>query len=183
MRRLALRLRRRAYHDPRPKKRRVSRARFGSPSAESNGAGEAKALLERQRDQLLRLQAEFENFRRRSKREVDDIKQTAGADVLRALLPVIDNLDRALQTSANSAEAVVEGIKMIHAQMMETLKLSGLETVPALGEKFDPHLHEAVAVAPAEDAPDDSIVEVLQPGYAVKGKLIRPAMVKVARKG
>lgn len=130
-------------------------------------------------DQLLRLTAEFDNFRRRTIKEKEDLRQTAAADLLGALLPVLDNFDRALAHAENSP--VLEGILMVQKQLVEILANSGLAKVGEVGEAFDPNIHDAIMQEEKEGAQPDTVLEVLQPGYKVYDKLLRAAMVKVAK--
>lgn len=143
---------------------------------------ELTRVIEKHKEHTTRLQAEFENFRRRSRKEMDEVRSTASAGVMESLLPALDNFNRALKTPGSSFEDFMQGVQMIHAHLLNLLKDEGLETVHAKGKKFDPHMHEAVAVDASGEHEDDLIVEVLQDGYVLKGKLIRPALVKVARK-
>ena len=186
-RRLGLRLRRRQYHrhDAKPlgRRRRAAATGHGNGVTPPLGAEfDAQALLERQREQALRLQAEFENFRRRARKEMAEVRGNAGAKLIQSLLPVLDNLERALDQPSNSIEGFVEGVKMIQNQFLDVLREAGLEPIEAVGQPFDPHVHEAVMVDPSDEHPDNHILEVLQAGYRVRDKLVRPAMVKVSRK-
>lgn len=138
-----------------------------------------KAELEEKADLHLRLQAEFDNFRRRTIKEKDELRKSANADLLGDLLPVLDNFDRALLHAEDSP--ILEGIVMVQKQMLEILNRAGLEKVGAPGDAFDPNFHDAIMQEEKEDAPSDSIIEVLQPGYKYQDKLLRAAMVKVAK--
>lgn len=180
-RRLGLRLRRRQYHRSQP----LTGHHHGPGAlqgAEVAGA-DFQEVVDQQRDQMVRLQAEFENYRRRTKREFADFRKTANSKLLESLLPVMDNFSRALENPVNSLEGFTDGVKMIHSLLVSQLKEAGLEIIEALGEDFDPQFHEAVMVDTESDEPENQIVEVLQEGFMIKGKLLRPAMVKVARKG
>lgn len=179
-RRLAHRLRRRAYRAA------------GCPAGDSvavGGGDEAatKELTEtvaKYREQIQRMQAEFDNFRRRARKEKEDMRATAAADTIERLLPVVDNFARALGASESaSLESFSEGVRMIHNQFLHLLRDAGLEPVEAKGLPFDPNRHEAVGVDSSGEHPENHVVEVLQEGYSLKGKLIRPAMVKVSRHG
>ncbi len=131
----------------------------------------------------MRLQAEFENYRRRTRKEVEDIKTTASADLIEALIPVVDNFSHALKSPVTSLEGFAQGVQMIQNQFLSLLKEKGLEPIDAEGKTFDPKFHEAVAVDTSGEHPENQVVEVLQPGYAVRGKLVRPTLVKVSRHG
>lgn len=184
-RRLTLRLRRSHYHQPSARRRKRSRlGRVGAPLG-SQAAGEVnpemELVIEKQREQLLRLQAEFENFRRRSKKEVQDIRETANSNILKDFLPIVDNFNRALLNPGNSLEGFIDGIKMVNSLLENALKSAGLERLDAVGKPFDPHFHEAVMVDNSGEHPENAVVEVLQEGFMIKGKLVRPALVKVSR--
>ncbi len=131
-------------------------------------------------DQLLRKQAEFENFRKRADRERGDFLQYASMDLVRDLLPVLDALERALGSCPDANQEFRAGLEHIARQLWDTLARFGLEPVKARGEKFDPHLHQAVEKVETEDYEDQTILEEWQRGYRFKDKLLRPAMVKVA---
>jgi molecular chaperone GrpE len=131
-------------------------------------------------DRLARLQAEFENARKRTAREQQDFREYAVSDALKALLPTLDSFERALQTSKEKSE-FRSGIDLIYKQLQDALQKLGLRPIPATGEPFDPHLHEAIEMVDTKDAEDHQIIEELQRGYKLKDRLLRPAMVKVAR--
>jgi len=182
---LGLRLRRRHYHQPARLKYPHTHAHHSSNPGDPPGDSPDVALLtesvEKQKDQLLRMQAEFENYRRRSRRELEEAKATASSALLEKLLPVLDNFSRAMKTASISPEGFTEGVKMIYDHLLSLLKEAGLETLDALGQPFDPNIHEAVAVDHSGEFPENQVVDVLQDGYMMKGKLIRPAIVRVAR--
>jgi molecular chaperone GrpE len=134
-------------------------------------------------DQLLRRQADFENYRKRIEREREEIYQRAQVEILRELLPVFDNFDRALLSLEHSeadAETLRHGIELIHRQLNAALSKMGLEPLESIGKPFDPHLHEAVAIEPSEQHGENIIIEEFQRGYKLGNLLIRPAKVKVA---
>jgi molecular chaperone GrpE len=133
-------------------------------------------------DRLLRRQAEFENYRRRNERDRSDFLEYAGMEIVREILPILDDFDRAGKIDCSDA-SYRKGIELIYQRLEDTLKKIGLEPVEvAPGTEFDPNLHQAVVRAETEDAPDNTILEEFQRGYNFKGKLLRPAMVKVAVK-
>ena len=133
-------------------------------------------------DRLLRRQAEFENFRRRNERDRSDFLEYAGMEFVRELLPILDDFERARKTEC-SDESYRKGIELIYQRLEDTLKKLGLEPIEAPpGTEFDPNLHQAVVRQETEDAPDNTILDKFQRGYNFKGKLLRPAMVKVAVK-
>ena len=134
-------------------------------------------------DQLLRRQAEFENFRRRTERERTDSIHRTRAEVLTELLPVIDNFDRALASLENStgdADSLRRGIELIHKQLSDALKRLGLQAIEAIGEAFDPKIHEAITLEPTEEHEENTVLEEFQRGYMLGDHLLRPAKVKVS---
>jgi molecular chaperone GrpE len=128
---------------------------------------------------LLRRQAEFDNFRKRTEKERSDYLQYAGMELVREMLPILDDFDRALKVEAGNAE-YSKGVEMIYSRMYEALKKVGLEPLATTGQMFDPHLHQAVERVETKDAADGTILGEFQRGYNFKGKLLRPSMVKVA---
>ena len=132
-------------------------------------------------DRLARLQAEFENSRKRASREQQDFREYAVADAVTTLLPVLDSFDRALQANSPDGSEFRSGIELIHKQLHDALRKLGVRPIPAQGEPFDPHLHQAIEVVETSDAKDHHVLEELQRGYKLKDRLLRPSMVKVAR--
>jgi len=128
-------------------------------------------------DKYVRVSAEYDNFRKRTAKEKEGIYSEAAADVLSHILPIADNMERALQFS--EAEKVFDGLKMIYAQFADSLVRLGVEEIKAGGEQFDPSVHNAVMHEEDESKPDNTVTEVLQKGYIRGDKVIRPAMVKV----
>lgn len=132
-------------------------------------------------DALLRLKADFENYRKRMIKEQTRILETAEANLISKLLPALDNLERALDNAdPNESPGLREGVEMVLGQIMETLQKEGLEVIDPHGEPFDPEHHEAMMVVETEECPEDTVVEVVQKGYRFGGVLLRPAMVKVS---
>ncbi|MBZ5680703.1 MAG: nucleotide exchange factor GrpE [Acidobacteriia bacterium] len=131
-------------------------------------------------DRLARAQAEFENARRRAGKEQQDFRDYATSDTIKSLLPVLDSFERALQVESEAAD-FRSGVELIYKQLQDALMKLGVRPVPAKGEPFDPHYHEAVEMVETTDAADHEIVEELQRGYKFKDRLLRPAMVKVAK--
>lgn len=138
---------------------------------------ERDALL----DRLARLQAEFENARKRAVREQQEYREYAVADALKSLLPILDSFERALHASTNDGNDIRPGVELIYKQLQDTLTKLGLSPVPAKGQPFDPHLHQAIEMVDTEEADDHQVLEELQRGYKLKDRLLRPSMVKVAR--
>jgi molecular chaperone GrpE len=131
-------------------------------------------------DRLARLQAEFENARKRSAREQQEFREYALADAVKELLPTLDSFERALQTSAGDRTEFRSGVELIYKQLQDALVKLGLRPIPAQGEPFDPHLHQAIEMVDTYEAEDHHVLEELQRGYKLKDRLLRPSMVKVA---
>jgi molecular chaperone GrpE len=132
-------------------------------------------------DRLLRQAAEFDNFRKRVERDRKDLVQSASLDFVQELLPVIDDFERALQIDAPGADSYRQGIEIIHRALMEMLRKRGVTPVDAVGMPFDPQVHQAVAYEEAPDRRDGEVMEQFTRGYRLGDKLVRPAMVKVAK--
>ena len=132
-------------------------------------------------DRLARLQAEFENARKRAAREQQEFRDFATADAIKALLPALDSFERALQAPATQLNEFRGGVELIYKQLQDALAKLGVRPVPAKGELFDPHVHEAIEMVETTDAADHEVIEELQRGYKIKDRLLRPAMVKVAK--
>jgi len=132
-------------------------------------------------DRLARLQAEFENARKRAAREQQEFRDFATADAIKALLPAFDSFERALQAPATQLNEFRGGVELIYKQLQDALAKLGVRAVPAKGELFDPHVHEAIEMVETIEAPDHQVIDELQRGYKLKDRLLRPAMVRVAR--
>jgi len=132
------------------------------------------------RDQLLRLRADFDNFRKRVLRETETMRSTAARETIRSLLPVRDNLERALTHDPADGAAFAEGVRMILRQFDEALAAQGLEAIEAEGQDFDPNVHEALTYAPSETVPAGRVATVYERGYRIGGVLLRPARVVVS---
>ena len=127
-----------------------------------------------------RLQADFENFKRRTNQEKEQLAGFVKGDVLKDLLPVLDNFERAVQAPAEGDTKVfLDGFIMIHQNLMAMLSKHGLTVIDAVGKPFDPNFHQAIMRVPSDEYESDTVCEVLQTGYTVDGRCIRPAMVKV----
>jgi molecular chaperone GrpE len=143
--------------------------------------------LQKQRDEyydrLLRKTAEFDNYRKRTERERVQLSEAAAADLIEELLPLLDDMERALRTDAgpDGSEGIRKGVELIHKQLVETLRKRGVRPLEALGADFDPHFHMAVAYEPAEGRREGEVVEEFRRGYMLGDRLLRPAMVKVAK--
>jgi len=130
-------------------------------------------------DRFLRFQAEFQNFRKRVDKDRLEMSEYASMEACRTLLPILDDFERALQTETTD-KTYAQGLELIRQRLFDTLKKLGLEPMVVLGEPFDPHVHHAVEMVEPEDAPAHTVLAEFQRGYNFKGRLLRPAMVKVA---
>ncbi len=128
---------------------------------------------------LQRRQAEFDNYRRRNERERGELSEYASMDTVKTLLPILDDFERALKVESVDKE-YARGMEIIYQRLMEALRKTGLEPIPPDPPLFNPHIHHAVEMVDTKDHPDQTILEEYQRGYQFKGRLLRPAMVKVA---
>lgn len=135
--------------------------------------------LQEKKDRLLRLQADFDNFRRRSAKEREEISAVVKQNFCKDMLPLLDNFERAMAAETKDVEAFQKGVEMIFTQFQEVLKKNGLEQIEAVGQKFDPNFHQAVMRVEDPEREDDTVAQELQKGYMVKGRVIRPSMVQV----
>jgi molecular chaperone GrpE len=131
-------------------------------------------------DRLLRTAAEFDNYRKRMDRERRDLAEYTAGEVMSELLPIIDNLERALQAAAPD-DPLRKGVELIHRQMLDMLRKRGVKPIEALGTDFDPNFHQAVIHETSAEHREGEVMEELQRGYVVGERLLRPAMVKVAK--
>jgi len=131
------------------------------------------------KDRLLRALADFDNFRRRAERDRSEYVQFAAMEIIRNLIPILDDFHRAMKVETSDRE-YAKGIELIEQRLFETLKKAGLEPIEAEGKPFDPNLHQAVDRVESEELPDQTVLQEYQSGYNFKGKLLRPAMVRVA---
>lgn len=137
------------------------------------------AEVKEKSDKALRLQADFENFRRRTSKEKDELAAVVTQGVMKDMLPLLDNFERAMAAETTDMEAFQKGVEMIFTQFQEVLKKNGLEHIETEGKKFDPNFHQAVMRVQNDELEDDDIAQELQKGYMVKGRVIRPSMVQV----
>jgi molecular chaperone GrpE len=155
--------------------------------AAADESEETVAELKQQRDdyydRLLRKSAEFDNYRKRIDRERQQLSEAAAADLLQELLPLVDDLERALKADegGEATAAIRKGVELIHKQLLETLRKRGVQPIEALGADFDPHFHMAVAHEPSGGRREGEIIEEFRRGYLLGDRLLRPAMVKVAK--
>lgn len=142
------------------------------------------AALQDERDELkeqaLRARAEFENYRKRMARESERIRKTAAEGLMRDLLPIVDNLERALSHVEDKSDGLAQGVEMIVKQFADVLSAKGLEVIPAKGEAFDPNIHEALTHQPSDEFPADTVMEEFQRGYRLGDYVLRPTQVVVS---
>jgi len=138
---------------------------------------ERDALL----DRLARLQAEFDNARKRAAREQQEFREFAAADAIKNILPVLDSFERALKAPAAGSDDLRSGLELIYRQFQDALQKLGVQPIESVGKPFDPRMHEAVEMVDTTEAPDHQVLDEFQRGYNYKGRLLRPAMVRVAR--
>lgn len=157
----------------------------GATAAATETPAETPEQLKQQRDdyydRLLRKTAEFDNYRKRTDRERQQLSEAAAADLLLELLPLVDDMERALRADSEDAGAITKGVELIHKQLLEVLRKRGVRPIEALGADFDPHYHMAVAHEPANDRREGEVIEEFRRGYMLGDRLLRPAMVKVAK--
>lgn len=165
-----------AEQPPDPPKADDLSVQLAAVNAERDRLASEKAELT---DRLMRRQAEFENYRRRAEREKAEFWEKASMETVRAILPVVDDFERALQVPCSDAE-YARGTELIYQRLMDALTRTGLEAIVADGAKFDPNLHQALDTQPSEEHEEDTVLQVYQKGYSFKGKLLRVAMVKVS---
>lgn len=145
---------------------------------------QATETMEILQDKLLRLGAEFENYKKRVQKEREELMKYAGEIFIFELLHIVDNFERAFQAADKTQDFLVlhKGVEMILKEVQDFLKEKGVKKIEATGTQFDPHRHEAIELVEREDKPENEIVEELQAGYELNGKVIRPAKVKVSKK-
>ncbi|WP_167399204.1 nucleotide exchange factor GrpE [Planococcus maitriensis] len=144
-------------------------------------ATELQAQLEEEQNKYLRLLADYDNFKRRTKKDQELAKQFRSQSLLTDLLPVLDNFDRALAVEAKSEESasLLKGLEMVKKSLIDAVTAEGLEEIKAVGEPFDPHFHQAVIQENDPDSEPGTVLQELQKGYTLNGRVLRPAMVKV----
>ncbi|HUQ90647.1 MAG TPA: nucleotide exchange factor GrpE [Bryobacteraceae bacterium] len=150
--------------------------RISDPAEQLATLAAEKAELQ---DLLMRRQAEFDNFRKRIDREKMELLEYSSLEAVNAILPIVDDFDRAIKVESADRE-YARGMELIHQRLADSLKRLGLETVETSGQKFDPNLHHAVTKEKSDEHDEDTILEEYQKGYRFKGRILRPAMVKVS---
>lgn len=152
-----------------------------SPATAEGELQKVKAERDALLDRLARLQAEFENSRKRAVREQQEYREYALSDAVKEFLPILDSFDRALQGANTEGSEFRSGIELINKQFHDALAKLGLRPIPAAGEPFDPHLHQAIEMVDTDEVEDHHVLDELQKGYKFKDRLLRPSMVRVAR--
>ena len=152
-------------------------------AVEVDPLAEAKAEAGRMKDAWLRTAADFDNFRKRTRKELEDARRSGREDLLKAVLPVFDNLERAIQSAQRSTDvkAVSDGLAMVQRQFVDSLAREGIVRVPTVGHAFDPSVHEAIQQVESADHEPGTVLAEVQPGYTQGERLVRAAMVVVAR--
>ena len=152
----------------------------------TSGPADAPDALRQERDdlqdRLLRTAAEFDNYRKRTDRERRELTEAVSADLLRDIIPVVDDLERAIAAAADSPDSVLRsGVELIHRQLMDALRRRGAEPFESVGQDFDPAWHEALASEPALGRRDGEVTAEIRRGYRLGARLLRPALVRVAK--
>jgi len=142
---------------------------------------ELQAKLDETENKMLRNQADFDNFRRRTRLDQEAAQKYRAQSIVSDILPALDNFERALQIEANNEQtkSLLQGMNMVYNQLVQALQNEGVELIKSVGEPFDPHLHQAVMQVEDDNFESNTVVEELQKGYKLKDRVIRPAMVKV----
>ncbi|EWH20514.1 nucleotide exchange factor GrpE [Bacillus haynesii] len=142
---------------------------------------ELQERLEEKENKLLRVQADFENYKRRARLDLEAAEKYRSQRIISELLPALDNFERALQLDPDNEQtkSLLQGMEMVHRQILEALKNEGVEQIPSVGEQFDPNMHQAVMQVEDGAYESNAVVEELQKGYKLKDRVIRPSMVKV----
>ena len=156
-------------------------AESSAPAADSSEIQKLRSERDTLLDRLARSQAEFENARKRAAKEQQEFRDFATADAIKTLLPAIDSFERALNAPSSQPNEFRNGVELIYKQLQDALAKLGVRPVPAKGERFDPHVHEAIEMVETSDVPDHQVIDELQKGYKLKERLLRPAMVRVAQ--
>lgn len=152
--------------------------------AKKEGIPELKEQLASEKDRVLRLSAEFENYKKRKERESDEFKKFANETIFRQLLTVVDNLERAISSAKENLDdkSLLEGVKLTYKEIIKLFETFNVKVVEAENQLFDPNFHQAVTQEETNDFPDNTVTKVLQKGYLLNDRLIRPAMVIVSKK-
>jgi len=142
---------------------------------------DAREQIDELNARVLRLTADYDNYRKRTQREKEDVRQFSNQDLLEKLLPVLDNFEMAITAVKEADPSIKDGVQMIYDQLFAVLKDSGMEPIDAMGEAFDPNLHEALSQEETTNANEGTVVQQVQRGYKLNERLVRPARVVVAK--
>lgn len=145
---------------------------------------ELRSKLDATTDQMLRIAAEFENYKKRVQREQTELMKYAGENIIKDLIPILDNFERAINSakSNSSSDSLHQGIDLIYKQLTELLKQRGVSQIEAVGKKFDPNLHEAVLQVASNEYPENTVIAEFQKGYILNNRVVRPSIVSVSKK-
>ncbi len=150
---------------------------FGQQPDEQSENGQAEEYIQL----LQRVQADFDNFRRRTSQERADWSKYCSQRLATSLLPILDNFERALEAGGDDLSSFKEGIELIYRQLKDALEKDGVKPMEVVGAEFDPNYHEAVMQGPSDEYPDNTVIQEFQKGYMLEDRVLRPAMVKVAK--
>ncbi len=171
-----------------PKKKAEKASKKGNVSKKAKpkkeGIKELRAQLESEKDRVLRLSAEIENYQKRKQRELDDFKKFANETVFKQFLGVVDNLERAIQSSKETSDenGLISGVELTHKEILRLFETFAVKTVEAENKPFDPNFHQAVTQEETDKVPENTVTTVLQKGYLLHDRLIRPSMVVVSKR-
>ncbi len=173
-------------HDPHPGEHAKETAETGQDHQTSlleAKIAELESAVAEAKDRHLRLAADFDNFKKRTRQEHLETIQHASAELIARLLPALDDLHNALESKPDGVDAAwLKGVELSVRKLEDALKAHGLEAIDAVGKPFDPNVHEAIGHAESTEHPEDSVVQVLRRGYRIRDRVLRPALVKVARR-
>ena len=152
-------------------------------SSKEKDIASLEAELDAEKDRLMRLSAEFDNYRKRKQREIDEFRKFANETVFKQFLSVVDNLERAIDSAENNKdiESLLKGVKLTHKEILKIFQDFNVKPVKAENQSFDPNFHQAVTQKETDEVPENTITDVLQTGYLLHDRLIRPAMVVVSK--
>ena len=172
-----------AKKDPSMKKKKSKGILNKKGTAKDKEVTQLKEQIASEKDRVLRLSAEFENYKKRKQRELDDFKKFANETIFRQLLTVVDNLERAISSTKENSdkEGLLKGVELTHKEIIRLFETFNVKTVEAENQIFDPNFHQAVTQEETDKVPDNTVTQVLQKGYLLHDRLIRPAMVIVSK--
>ena len=150
----------------------------------SSGLGslkEAQEQIDELSERVIRLTADYDNYRKRAQRDKAEVRQFANQGILEKLLPVLDNFEMAIVAVKDADSSVRDGVQMIYDQLLSVLKAEGVEPIDAVGERFDPNIHEAISQEESEEAEEGEVIRQIQRGFSLNDRLVRPARVVVAK--